>query len=145
MIRIACSQYDLMNVLDVLKSYDDLLYTVHNACGDKNLAFVYINDYDNECVDDFFENMELFICAVNQLVFDGITEHIYVKIGNTSFELDGNNEVRDSALKIIQDYVKYLTQQREIEKLKNSQLLNVILNHKKEISNIEAKIRKSSQ
>ena len=43
------------------------------------------------------------------------------------------------------DYVKYLTQQREIEKLKNSQLLNVILNHKKEISNIEAKIRKISQ
>ena len=43
------------------------------------------------------------------------------------------------------DYVKYLTQQREIEKLKNSQLLNVILNHKKDISNIEAKIRKISQ
>lgn len=108
MFRIMCSKYDLVEVLKILTDYNDILYSVHNACGDSNAAFVYINDYDNECVYDFFENMELLICAVNQLVFDGLTEHIYVKIGNTSFELDGTNEVRDNALKIIQDYVRQI-------------------------------------
>jgi hypothetical protein len=108
MFRIMCSKYDLVEVLKILTDYNDILYSVHNACGDSNAAFVHINDYDNECVDDFFENMELLICAVNQLVFDGITGHIYVKVRDTSFELDGTNEVRDSALKIIQDYVKYI-------------------------------------
>lgn len=106
MLRVMCSKYDLVEVLKILTDYNDILYSVHNACGDRNAAFVYINDYDNDGVEDFFENMELLICAINQLVFDGLTEHIYVKIGDTSFELDGTNEVRDSALKIIQDYVK---------------------------------------
>lgn len=106
MLRITCSQYDLIEVLKILTDYDDILYTVHNACSDKNAAFVYINDYDNEDVTDFYANMELCILAMNQLVLDRLTENIYVKIGDTSFELDGTNEVRDSALKIIQDYVK---------------------------------------
>lgn len=106
MLRITCSQYDLIEVLKILTDYDDILYTVHNACSDKNAAFVYINDYDNEDVTDFYANMELCILAMNQLVLDRLTEHIYVKIGDTFFELDGTNEVRDSALNIIQDYVK---------------------------------------
>lgn len=106
MLRITCSQYDLIEVLKILTDYDDVLYTVHNACSDKNAAFIYINDYDNEDVTDFYSNMELCILAMNQLVLDGLTEHIYVKIGDTFFELDGTNEVRDSALKIIQDCVK---------------------------------------
>lgn len=106
MLRITCSQYDLIEVLKILTDYDDILYTVHNACSDKNAAFIYINDYDNEDVTDFYANMELCILAMNQLVLDRLTEHIYVKIGDMTFVLDGQEDVRDSAVNEIRKYEK---------------------------------------
>lgn len=107
MIRISCSQCDLINILDILKNYDDLLYTVHNACGDKNLAFVYINYRENEDMgtDTFKDYMKSFVIYLNRLVFNSFTDNIYVKIDDGSFmdysgttKLDGGSAAQNNVV-----------------------------------------------